>query len=103
MIDCRPAERQVVVRATANSPLAVEVAVIDQGPGFIQWKLSKLFEPFLSTKKNGMGMGLPICHSIIRAHGGHITAENNPDRGATVRFTLRIWDPNKKDSKRCPT
>jgi PAS domain S-box-containing protein len=99
MIDCPPAERQVVVRATENSAPAVEVAVIDQGSGFIQWKLSKLFEPFLSTKKNGMGMGLPICHSIIRAHGGHITAENNPDRGATVRFTLRICDPNKKDSK----
>jgi PAS domain S-box-containing protein len=99
MIDCPPSERQVVVRARANSALAVEVAVIDQGPGFIQWKLSKLFEPFLSTKKNGMGMGLPICHSIIRAHGGHITGGNNPDRGATVHFTLRIWEPNKEDSK----
>jgi PAS domain S-box-containing protein len=99
MIDCPPSDRQVVVRATANSALAVEVAVIDQGSGFIRWKLAKLFEPFLSTKKNGMGMGLPICQSIIRAHGGNITAENNPDRGATVRFTLRICDPNKKDSK----
>jgi PAS domain S-box-containing protein len=99
MIDCPPSERQVVVRARANSALAVEVAVIDQGPGFIQWKLSKLFEPFLSTKKNGMGMGLPICHSIIRAHGGHITGGNNPDRGATVQFTLRIWEPSKEDSK----
>jgi PAS domain S-box-containing protein len=99
MIDCPPAERQVVVRATANSTPAVEVAVIDQGAGFIQWKLSKLFEPFSSTKKNGMGMGLAICHSIIGAHRGHITAQNNPDRGATVQFTLRPYDPNKKDSK----
>jgi signal transduction histidine kinase len=46
-----------------------------------------------------MGMGLAICHSIIGAHGGHITAENNPDRGATVQFTLRPYDTDKKDSK----
>jgi two-component system sensor kinase FixL len=89
MIDCPPNERKVTVRATTNSTLGVEVVITDQGPGFPKWKLSRLFEPFATTKKTGMGMGLAICQRIIKAHGGHISAENNPDRGATVRFTLR--------------
>jgi PAS domain S-box-containing protein len=89
MIDCPPSERKVTVRATTNSTLGVEVVVSDQGPGFSEWKLSRLFEPFATTKKTGMGMGLAISQRIIIDHGGHISAENNPDRGATVRFTLR--------------
>jgi two-component system, LuxR family, sensor kinase FixL len=95
MIDRPPEEREVVVRATTAS-LGVEVTVTDQGPGFSKWKLSRLFEPFLSTKKNGMGMGLAICHTIIQAHRGHVMAENNPDRGATVRFTLPASNPRKE-------
>jgi predicted ATPase/signal transduction histidine kinase len=89
MIDCPPNERKVTIRATKNSTLGVDVMVSDQGPGFSKWKLSRLFEPFSTTKKTGMGMGLAICQRIITAHGGHINAGNNPDRGATVRFTLR--------------
>jgi PAS domain S-box-containing protein len=88
MTDCPPSARKVTIHATTNSALGVEVMVTDQGPGFSRWKLSRLFEPFSSTKKNGMGMGLAICQTIIQAHGGNISAENNPDRGATVRFTL---------------
>jgi PAS domain S-box-containing protein len=97
MSDCAPEERQVVVRATADTALSVEVAVSDRGAGFSRWKLSSLFEPFLSTKKNGMGMGLAICQTIIRAHGGQITAVNNPVRGATVSFTLRRCDPKERN------
>jgi PAS domain S-box-containing protein len=98
MIDCPPGEREVVVRAT-TAALGVEVTVTDQGPGFPKWKLARLFEPFLSTKKNGMGMGLAICQTIIQAHGGHITGENNPGRGATVRFTLRASNPREEKSE----
>jgi C4-dicarboxylate-specific signal transduction histidine kinase len=88
MIDCPPSERQVTIRAMTNSAIGVEVMVTDRGPGFSRWKLSRPFEPFSSTKKNGMGIGLSICQTIIQAHGGHISAENIPGRGATVRFTL---------------
>jgi PAS domain S-box-containing protein len=92
MIDCPPPERQVLVSIARDDTLGVEVRVSDQGPGFSRWKLPRPFEPFSSTKKSGMGMGLAICQAIIHAHGGHIIAENNPVRGATVRFTLRLSD-----------
>ena len=99
MIDCPPSEREVVVRAATDDTRGVEVRVSDRGPGFSRWKLLRPFEPFLSTKKNGMGMGLAICQTIIQAHGGHIVAENNPAGGATVRFTLRPSDFKQEESK----
>jgi len=88
MIDCPIEDREVVVRAVPSALSVVEMTVTDQGPGFSKEKLAKSFEPFFTTKKHGMGVGLAICQTIIRAHGGQLTAENNPDRGATVRFTL---------------
>ncbi|MBV9488929.1 MAG: PAS domain-containing protein [Verrucomicrobia bacterium] len=88
MADCPIAERQVAVRAGPDAAWGVEVTVSDRGPGFCREKLAKWSEPFFTTKKHGMGMGLAICQRIIEAHGGRLTAENNPERGATVRFTL---------------
>jgi PAS domain S-box-containing protein len=78
MIDCPSEEREVVVRAALSATSGVEIAVTDQGPGFCKEKLAKLFEPFSTTKKDGMGIGLRICQTIIEAHGGQLNAENNP-------------------------
>jgi signal transduction histidine kinase len=47
-----------------------------------------MFDPFFTTRTEGLGMGLTICSSIIEAHGGRLWAEPNPDRGLTVRFTV---------------
>jgi two-component system sensor kinase FixL len=67
----------------------VEVAVADTGPGIPTDVLPNVFDPFFSTKSNGMGMGLSISRTIVEAHGGQLWAENN-HRGATLRFTLPI-------------
>ena len=80
-------ERRVSVRTQLMDSQA-EVAVSDAGHGIPKENLKHLFEPFFTTKPNGMGMGLAISQTIIGVHGGHIAAENNPDRGATFRVTL---------------
>ena len=70
----------------------VEIRVSDHGPGFPAGKLSALFEMFArgqtESGKPGTGLGLAICRAIIEAHGGEISAENSPDGGACIRFTL---------------
>ena len=78
-------------RATANE---IEVSVADSGPGFTEEMLRNAFEPFRTTKPKGLGLGLVICRSIIRAHGGRLVAANNGDKGATLRFTLPAGNEN---------
>ncbi|MGH7790002.1 MAG: ATP-binding protein [Candidatus Binatia bacterium] len=78
--------REVVV-TTAATPDGVQVAVCDSGAG-IPAPPADVFEPFYSTKAEGLGMGLSISRSIIEAHGGRIWAARNAERGSTFRFTL---------------
>jgi C4-dicarboxylate-specific signal transduction histidine kinase len=66
----------------------IEIAVADSGPGISDEVAMHLFEPFISTKRNGMGLGLSICRSIIEAHGGKLHGEPNPAGGTIFRFTL---------------
>lgn len=66
----------------------VEVSVTDSGSGITEEAEEKLFSPFFTTKRAGMGMGLSISRSIINSHGGHLWFSRNPDRGTTFRFTL---------------
>jgi signal transduction histidine kinase len=83
-------ERRVVVRIEQDGDDIMKVAVSDRGRGLSEDKLEKIFEPFFTTKRDGMGMGLTISRSLIEAHGGRLWAENNPDRGATFNFTVRV-------------
>ena len=66
----------------------VQISVVDNGPGIPDEVKVKLFQPFVSTKKTGMGVGLSICHTIITAHDGRLWAEPNPEGGTIFRLTL---------------
>ncbi|MGN6554561.1 MAG: sensor histidine kinase, partial [Verrucomicrobiota bacterium] len=81
-------EQRVTIATTAESNEFVCVTVRDHGTGIPTGKLDSIFEPFYTTKRDGMGMGLSVTRSIIEAHGGRIRAENNPDRGVSFYFTL---------------
>ena len=82
------AERELVVGVSLKTPGRLEVSVAARGTGLPD--TSQLFEPFYTTKPNGMGMGLAISRTIIEAHGGKIRAENNVHRGATFTVSLPV-------------
>jgi signal transduction histidine kinase len=84
-----PEDRYVFVRTFASDG-ELQVAVIDTGLGIPADLLPDVFEPFHTTKPDGMGIGLSIARSIIDAHGGRITAENGSTGGAVVRFVLPV-------------
>jgi len=82
-------ERRVRIEAKLGRPNQVEVAVTDSGTGIPGELLPRVFEPFLTTKPTGLGIGLAVSRAIVHAHGGELRAENNPGAGATFKFTLQ--------------
>jgi two-component system sensor kinase FixL len=81
--------RDLVVTAAPAEDDMVEVSVRDTGPGISPDVAGQLFQPFMTTKAHGMGVGLSISRTIIEAHGGRIWVEDNPGGGAVFKFTLR--------------
>lgn len=88
MLSNDPSDRQVSVSTEFQSDRGIRISVRDHGVGFDPSAAEWLFEPFATTKRDGLGLGLSICRSIVEAHGGSIEARCNPDRGATVVVTL---------------
>ena len=74
--------------AAQRSETRVHISIRDSGIGASEVALERMFEPFVSTKTGGLGIGLAICRSIVDAHGGRITASANPDRGLTLHVEL---------------
>ncbi len=68
----------------------VRVRVIDRGYGLADDAEEKMFTPFYTTKSDGMGIGLSVCHSIIQTHGGQLSFERNPEGGAILWFTIPV-------------
>ena len=66
----------------------IEVSVADNGPGLAPKVRDRLFQPFVTSKPDGMGVGLSICRSIIETQGGRIWADDNPGGGTVFRFTI---------------
>ncbi len=76
----------ITTRRTADN--MVEISVADTGPGLSPAIRAQLFEPFVTTKAGGLGVGLSICRVIVEAHGGRLYAEDNPKGGTVFRFAL---------------
>jgi signal transduction histidine kinase len=74
--------------ARKSTPPGAEVTIHDSGPGIAARIRERLFEPFVSSKETGVGLGLSICKRLIEAHGGTIRGENSPEGGAVFAFTL---------------
>jgi two-component system, LuxR family, sensor kinase FixL len=92
MVASAPAERQVTIATRRiEDGRAVECTVADHGCGIRPDDLERIFQPFVTTKRQGLGLGLAICRSIVEAHGGRLWAENARDgRGAVLRFTAGV-------------
>ena len=88
MVDVEAESRELVVTTKGTESGEIEVTVSDAGSGIEAEKIEQIFEPFVTTKSEGMGMGLSINRSILAAHGGRLWATNNAERGATFHFTL---------------
>ena len=83
-------ERELTVRTARKGDHHIEIEVSGSGPGISPEVASRLFEPFVSSKANGMGIGLSISKRIVEAHGGEITADSNEKGGATFRISLPV-------------
>jgi two-component system sensor kinase FixL len=92
MQDTSPDKRTIIVRAKLTAPHQIRLEVHDEGPGVSEAAAKDVFNAFFTTKSTGMGMGLAICRTIIRTHGGELGFRNNDknarSKGATFFFTI---------------
>jgi C4-dicarboxylate-specific signal transduction histidine kinase len=82
-------ERRVLAVETAATDHGVRVSVRDRGCGIPPAVLGQVFDAFFTTKRDGLGIGLALCRTIVEEHGGLLSAEPDPAGGTTFAFTLR--------------
>jgi two-component system, LuxR family, sensor kinase FixL len=90
--------RELAIATNAAPGRMVAVSVTDSGPGISPEVAARLFQPFVTTKRSGMGIGLSLSRTIIESHGGVIAIDPNPDGGTVCRFTLRGVDSGELDA-----
>ena len=93
-----PNERRLEIATAVAADDHVEISVADTGAGLAPEVARQLFQPFVTTKRKGMGLGLSICRTIVEAHGGKIWVESRPGGGTVFRFTLRSAEIEEVDS-----
>jgi two-component system sensor kinase FixL len=84
------ARRELVVRTRRDGEGHVVIEVADTGPGISEDIAARLFQPFVTSKASGMGIGLSISSRIVDAHGGTLSASRNAEGGATFRIELPV-------------
>ena len=84
--------RELSISLGAAERDRIEIAVADTGPGIDPKVAERLFQPFVTTKSSGMGVGLSICRSIVEGHGGRLDVSPNPGGGTVFRFTVPAAD-----------
>ena len=82
--------RELTIASEMEDGTRIWVSIVDTGPGIAPEIADRLFQPFVSTKPQGMGVGLSICRSIIEGHGGRLAVEANPAGGTIFRFSLPV-------------
>lgn len=91
--------RLLTVRTASGKPGEVAVEVSDTGPGISDEVAARLFQPFVTTKASGMGIGLSIAKRIVEAHGGELNMRKNAHGGVTFRFTLPAFGQETADGQ----
>jgi two-component system sensor kinase FixL len=90
-------QREIEIETVTMADSTVQVSVSDTGSGLAPEVAAQLFQPFVTTKQKGMGLGLSISRTIVEAHGGKIWVESRPGGGTTFRFTLRTASGEEAD------
>jgi two-component system sensor kinase FixL len=83
-------QRKIIVKTAMADSMTVKTSVTDLGTGIDENDIERLFEPFYTTKREGLGMGLSISRRIVASHGGTLEASNNPEGGSTFAFTMPV-------------
>ena len=105
MSDSPPGNRQVSIRTAVDHEGSVRASISDRGHGISPGNEESIFDAFFTTKQQGLGLGLSVCRSIVKAHSGRLWAESNSREGATFHFALPVPTtalPNGKSRKSNP-
>jgi len=90
MSEVPPPRRILTIRTMPADDGKISIDITDHGTGLAHANGEKLFEPFFTTKERGLGLGLSICSSIIKLHGGTLDLRNNPKEGATAILVMPV-------------
>lgn len=97
-VEASPSDNRRILVNTTCFGSAFNVAVSDSGEGVPAGSETRIFNPFITTKSDGLGIGLSIVRTIVEAHGGRIWVKSNPDRGATFVFSLPFEERRQPDA-----